>query len=33
MDRTGKVLANGIQSAAPAALKQLDTLLNVASKG
>jgi len=32
MDRSGKVLANGIQSTAPAALKQLDTLLNVASK-
>jgi len=28
MDRDGKVLANGIQSTAPAALQQLDTLLN-----
>ncbi len=27
MDRTGKVLANGIQSTAPAALQQLDALL------
>ncbi len=27
MDRTGKVLANGIQSTAPAALQQLDVLL------
>ena len=28
MDRTGKVLATGIQATAPAALQQLDTLLN-----
>jgi hypothetical protein len=28
MDRSGKVLANGVQSTAPAALKQLDALLN-----
>jgi hypothetical protein len=28
MDRDGKVLANGIQSTAPDALQQLDTLLN-----
>ncbi len=28
MDRDGKVLANGIQSTAPAALQQLETLLN-----
>jgi len=28
MDRTGKVLANGIQATAPSALQQLDTLLN-----
>jgi hypothetical protein len=27
MDRSGRVLANGIQSTAPAALKQLDALL------
>ena len=27
MDRDGKVLANGIQSTAPAALQQLDVLL------
>jgi len=27
MDRTGKVLANGVQATAPAALQQLDTLL------
>ncbi len=29
MDRTGKVLANGIQAGAPAALKQLEALLEV----
>jgi hypothetical protein len=28
MDRTGKVLANGVQNSAPNALKQLDSLLN-----
>jgi len=32
MDRTGKVLANGIQGTAPAALTQLDSLLNQPNK-
>ncbi|MGH7947474.1 MAG: thioredoxin-like domain-containing protein [Opitutaceae bacterium] len=32
MDRTGRVLANGTQSAAPAALRKLDALLKVPSQ-